>query len=199
MFSLLYGLWEYVSRKEELRVLIIGLDKSGKTTLLEKIKGLFGDTPGLEPHAILPTVGLNVGRLEAFQAQLLLWDLGGAPGLRSIWDKYYADSHALLFVVDASQPARLEEARCELERALASRELFGAPLLVLANKTDLAPEGGAGSSARLGLERLEGRASRVQPASALSGAGVREGLQWLVEQVRRSDRAALLQQRATRA
>ena len=70
------------------------------------MQGLFGDTPGLEPHAILPTVGLNVGRLEAFQAQLLLWDLGGAPGLRSIWDKYYADSHALLFVVDASQPER---------------------------------------------------------------------------------------------
>lgn len=38
MFSLLYGLWEYVFRKQELRVLIIGLDKSGKTTLLEKIK-----------------------------------------------------------------------------------------------------------------------------------------------------------------
>ena len=75
-------------------------------TLASLAQGLFGDTPGLEPHAILPTVGLNVGRLEAFQAQLLLWDLGGAPGLRSIWDKYYADSHALLFVVDASQPAR---------------------------------------------------------------------------------------------
>ena len=75
-------------------------------TLARLLQGLFGDTPGLEPHAILPTVGLNVGRLEAFQAQLLIWDLGGAPGLRSIWDKYYADSHALLFVVDASQPAR---------------------------------------------------------------------------------------------
>jgi stage III sporulation protein SpoIIIAA len=38
MFSLLYGLWEYVFRKEELRVLILGLDKAGKTSLLEKIK-----------------------------------------------------------------------------------------------------------------------------------------------------------------
>lgn len=75
------------------------------------MQGLFGDTLGLEPHAILPTVGLNVGRLEAFQAQLLLWDLGGAPGLRSIWDKYYADSHALLFVVDASQPERCTQVR----------------------------------------------------------------------------------------
>lgn len=54
---------------------------------------------------------------------------------------------------------------------------------VVANKADLAPEGSAGLSARLGLERLEGHVSRVQPASALSGAGVRDGLQWLVEQV----------------
>ncbi len=69
-------------------------------------QGMFSGLPGLEPHAILPTVGLNVGRLDAFQAQLLLWDLGGAPGLRSIWDKYYADTHALLFVVDSSQPER---------------------------------------------------------------------------------------------
>ena len=38
MFSLLYGLWEYIFRKEELRILITGLAKSGKTTLLEKIK-----------------------------------------------------------------------------------------------------------------------------------------------------------------
>ena len=38
MFSLLYGLWEYVFRKEELRVLILGLDKAGKTSLLEKLK-----------------------------------------------------------------------------------------------------------------------------------------------------------------
>ena len=82
------------------------------------MQGLFGDTPGLEPHAILPTVGLNVGRLEAFQAQLLLWDLGGAPGLRSIWDKYYADSHALLFVVDASQPERCTHAHGACRTAL---------------------------------------------------------------------------------
>ena len=44
MFSLLYGLWEYVFRKEELRVLILGLDKAGKTTLLEKLKVLQGFT-----------------------------------------------------------------------------------------------------------------------------------------------------------
>lgn len=62
--------------------------------------------PGLDPQSIVPTVGLNVGRLEAHHALLLFWDLGGAAGLRSIWDKYYADSHALIYVVDSTRPAR---------------------------------------------------------------------------------------------
>ncbi len=56
---------------------------------------------------------------------------------------------------------------------------------MVANKADAAPAGaGADLAARLGVERLEGRAHRVQAASALSGSGVREGLQWLVEQAR---------------
>lgn len=63
-------------------------------------------SPGLEPASIVPTVGLNVGRVEAHHAQLLFWDLGGQAGLRSIWDKYFADSHALIFVVDSTRPAR---------------------------------------------------------------------------------------------
>ncbi len=62
--------------------------------------------PGLDPQSIVPTVGLNVGRVEAHHALLLFWDLGGAAGLRSIWDKYYADSHALMYVVDSTRPAR---------------------------------------------------------------------------------------------
>jgi ADP-ribosylation factor related protein 1 len=78
MFGLLAGLWEYCFRKDELHVLILGVDKAGKTTLLEKMKTMFTDYMGLEPDKILPTVGLNVGRIEAFKAKLIFWDLGGA-------------------------------------------------------------------------------------------------------------------------
>ena len=108
MFSLLYGFWEYIFRKEELRVLILGLDKAGKTNLLERLKTLYTDVPGLETDKILPTVGLNVGRLDIKNNQLLFWDLGGQPGLRSIWDKYYADSHGFIFVVDSTSPSRYD-------------------------------------------------------------------------------------------
>lgn len=106
MFSLLYGFWEYIVRKEELRVLILGLDKAGKTNLLERLKTLYTGSPGLDQDKILPTVGLNVGHLDINKNQLLLWDLGGQAGLRSIWDKYYADTHGVIFVVDSTAESR---------------------------------------------------------------------------------------------
>ena len=134
MFSLLYGFWEYIFRKEEFRILVVGIDKAGKTTLLEKLKSLYSGVAGLDPDKILPTVGLNVGRVEAHNSLLVFWDLGGQAGLRPIWDKYYSDSHGLIFTVDSSQPERFAEAKDALERALGSRDLFGAPILVLANK-----------------------------------------------------------------
>lgn len=59
---------------------------------------------GLDPGKILPTVGLNVGRLEASNQPMVFWDLGGQSGLRSIWAKYYSESHAVIYVVrDASR------------------------------------------------------------------------------------------------
>jgi ADP-ribosylation factor related protein 1 len=107
-----------LARREELHILIIGLDKSGKTTLLERLKTLYTDFPGLEPTQILPTVGLNIGRLEAVDTPLVLWDLGGQVGLRSIWDKYYAESHAVVFVLDAADGRRVDEAKAVLDRAI---------------------------------------------------------------------------------
>jgi ADP-ribosylation factor related protein 1 len=68
----------------------------------------------MEPAKIMPTVGLNVGRVEAHGASLVFWDLGGASSLRGIWEKYYGETHGLVFVVDAAQPQRFDEAKvCE--------------------------------------------------------------------------------------
>jgi signal recognition particle receptor subunit beta len=59
----------------------------------------------------MATVGLNVGRFEAFSTSLVFWDLGGAASLRGIWEKYYKDTHAIIYVVDAADPDRFEEAK----------------------------------------------------------------------------------------
>ncbi|GHP05465.1 hypothetical protein PPROV_000421500 [Pycnococcus provasolii] len=138
MFSLIYGLYQYLFSKTELHVLIVGLDGAGKTTLLERMKAIYTETEGLLPHQILPTVGLNIGRFEAHNARLILWDLGGATQLRGIWEKYYEDAHAVIFVIDGSDARRYAEASEVLRIALSNRALHGAPVLVAANKSDVA-------------------------------------------------------------
>lgn len=193
MFSLIYGLVEYLLRKDEFHILILGLDKAGKTNLLEKLKTLYTDMLGMEPSKILPTVGLNVGRMEAFKSNLVLWDLGGQPGLRSIWDKYFDETHALVYVVDASDRERFEESKRALDKVLGSRQLFGAPLLILANKQDAPGAAGvAEMQEQFGIGKLDTRPVKVQPASAYTAQGIADGLSWLVGVTKRSARVAML-------
>ncbi|WIA36678.1 hypothetical protein OEZ86_007960 [Tetradesmus obliquus] len=164
-------------------------NKSGKTNVLEKLKQLLTDLPGMDPSQIMPTVGLNVGKMEAFNSQLVFWDLGGQQGLRSIWDKYYAETHGLVFVVDATDPERFDEAKVALDKALGARELVGAPLLLIANKQDA--EGAVDMqevSEAFGLGKMDSIPCIVQPASAYTGQGLVDGIKWLVEAVKRSPR-----------
>ena len=136
MFSLLYGFWQALFRKVEFHILILGLDRAGKTSLLEQLKGIFTGMEPLPPGKIPPTVGLNIGRMQIKGRKVLFWDLGGQTGLRAIWEKYYAEAHGLVYVVDAAEPERFDESRGVLQTLMANPEVAGAPLLLLANKQD---------------------------------------------------------------
>ncbi|XP_019169904.1 PREDICTED: ADP-ribosylation factor-related protein 1 [Ipomoea nil] len=197
MFSLFYGLWKYAFSKTEFHVLILGIDKAGKTTLLEKLKSQFSNSEGLPPDRIVPTVGLNIGRVEVSNSKLVFWDLGGQPGLRSIWEKYYEEAHAVMFVVDAACPSRFEDAKSALEKVLRHEDLQGAPLLILANKQDL---GGSVSAEELDryldLKKLDERVYTFQAVSAYEGVGIKESVNWLVDVMERSKRTEALKLRA---
>ena len=100
MYTLLSGLVEWATAKEEVRVILLGLDSAGKTTTLQALRAA-ADRRARGRHAMMssssnaaeplpkarPTVGLNVGRLDTAGAAVMLWDLGGAAGLRVIWDR----------------------------------------------------------------------------------------------------------------
>lgn len=196
MFSLFYGLWKYVFSKTEFHVLILGIDKAGKTTLLEKLKSQFLNIEGLPPDRIVPTVGLNIGRVEVSNSKLVFWDLGGQPGLRSIWEKYYEEAHAVLFVVDAACPSRFEDAKSALEKVLRHEDLHGAPLLIVANKQDLAEAASAEELDRyLDLKKLGERVYKIQAVSAYEGIGIKESVNWLVDAMERSKRTEMLKLR----
>ncbi|KAL1531434.1 ADP-ribosylation factor-related protein 1-like [Salvia divinorum] len=197
MFSLVYGLWKYVFSKMEFHVLILGIDKSGKTTLLEKLKSQYSNLEGLPPDRIVPTVGLNIGRIEVSNSKLAFWDLGGQLGLRSIWEKYYDEAHAVIYVVDAASPSRFEDSKSALEKALRHEDLQGAPVLILANKQDLEEAVSTDELAQyLDINKLDGRDFKFQAVSAFEGLGIKEGVNWLVDAMERSKRTEILRLRA---
>jgi len=190
MFSLLSGLWQCMVAKPEYYVLILGLDRAGKTTLLEQLKATFKGIEPLAPDQIMPTVGLNIGRLEIGNVKLIFWDLGGQSELRSIWDKYFRDTHGLIFVLDSADPNRLTEAKNELDILVRTQELRGVPLLFFVNKQDI--------HTALSPRDLEDafntkkiRASRpfhIHSLTAITGDGIREGISWLVEALKKHAR-----------
>lgn len=167
--------------------------------MLERLKTIYTPLVGLDPGKILPTVGLNVGRLDAFNQSMIFWDLGGQTGLRRIWEKYYDDSHAIIYVVDAATRDRFEESRAALEKVLESRLLYGAPLLLMANKQDLQ---GAADAQEMGeffkMTTDSTRPVRVVPVCAYTGQGLRESVEWLIQTIRTSTRAERLRVKSAR-
>ncbi|KAG1469963.1 hypothetical protein G6F56_002955 [Rhizopus delemar] len=189
MYTLLNGFYNYITRKEEFYVLIIGLDNAGKTTLLERIKSIFMGVAGLHPDKIAPTVGLNIGRVDINSSRINFWDLGGQVELQPIWERYYTECHAIVFVVDSKDPKRLEECRDTFEKMITNDAVEGVPVLMLANKQD--------AEGALRVEeikevfnkiavKLGARDSRVLPVSALEGNGVEEAIDWLVLRLQRN-------------
>ncbi|KAA8903418.1 hypothetical protein TRICI_005708 [Trichomonascus ciferrii] len=166
----------------EYSVLILGLDNAGKTTLLENIKGLYG-SKGLPPEKIAPTVGQNVGHVRINNVLLKLWDVGGQENLRTLWDSYYTDAHAVVFVVDSTDQARLEECKETLDSVVSHEVLEGTPILMLANKQDKEDRMEVEDIKEVFnkiAEKMSARDSRVLPISALEGTGVKEAAEWLV-------------------
>lgn len=123
-FSLLSGFWKYLFTKPKINVLIIGLDHAGKTTILERIKTKFGHLPGIPVDKIPPTIGMNLAKIFFNNTQVIIWDLGGQIKMRNMWERYYDDANAIVFVVDSADITRLEEAKLaygEMETAACQR------------------------------------------------------------------------------
>ncbi|GLH08540.1 E3 ubiquitin-protein ligase TRIM23 [Gryllus bimaculatus] len=120
----------HIGPKIEMRVVTLGLDGAGKTSILFKLKQN-------EFMTMIPTIGFNVETVEYKNLKFTIWDVGGQHKLRPLWKHYYLNTQAVVFVIDSSNRERLPEAHSELAKLMSEKELKDASLLIFANKQDI--------------------------------------------------------------
>ncbi|XP_066156858.1 ADP ribosylation factor 4 [Euwallacea fornicatus] len=159
--------------KKPMRILMVGLDAAGKTTILYKLK--LG-----EIVTTIPTIGFNVETVEYKNISFTVWDVGGQTKIRKLWRHYFANTDGIIFVVDSNDRDRIVESEQELHNMLSEEELRNSVLLVFANKQDLP---NAMSTAeltdKLKLNAMKNRKWFIQATCATQGTGLYQGLDWL--------------------
>ncbi|XP_028457726.1 E3 ubiquitin-protein ligase TRIM23 isoform X1 [Sander lucioperca] len=173
----------HIGPKMEIRVVTLGLDGAGKTTILFKLK----QDEFMQP---IPTIGFNVETVEYKNLKFTIWDVGGKHKLRPLWKHYYLNTQAVVFVIDSCHRDRLMEAHSELAKLLTEKELRDALLLIFANKQFACLQDVPGvvsveeMTELLSLHKLCcGRSWHIQGCDARSGMGLHEGLDWLSRQL----------------
>lgn len=162
----------------EARILVLGLDNAGKTTILKKLSDE-------DITTITPTQGFNIKSLMKDGFKLNVWDIGGQKAIRPYWRNYFESTDALVYVIDSADRKRIDETGVELMQLLEEDKMNGVPLLVLANKQDLITAMSADDMAEaLNLFLIRDRPWQIQGCSAKDGQGLQEGMEWLVQQVK---------------
>lgn len=128
LFSTIMQLFE--TQKQEKRIVMVGLDNAGKTTILNRLSG---DDITKDAH---PTIGFNTRSITYRDDTIIVFDMGGLDKLRPSWKHYYQDVHGIIFVYDISDFERFDEVNEELDNLFSCEYLKQVPILILENKID---------------------------------------------------------------
>eukprot|EP00894_Picocystis_sp_ML_P003694 jgi/Pico_ML_1/54211/g4617.t1 len=168
----------------EMRVVMLGLDAAGKTTILYKLH--IG-----EVLSTVPTIGFNVEKVQYKNVQFTVWDVGGQEKLRPLWRHYFNNTDGLIYVVDSLDRERIGRATSEFKTIIEDPLMRNSALLIFANKQDLK---GAMSPSEvcqhLGLPQMRTRRWHVQGTVATRGEGLYEGLDWLASTLKQMQRGS---------
>uniref|UniRef100_A0A6V2NX47 Uncharacterized protein n=1 Tax=Ditylum brightwellii TaxID=49249 RepID=A0A6V2NX47_9STRA len=161
---------------KNLDIVVIGLENSGKTTLLSVLANG-------EPVETVPTIGLNVKVFKKGNVNMKCWDIGGQSQYRTEWSRYCKGCDVVLYVVDAAAPQKLATAKKELHKLLDDGSIGATPLLILANKIDVQPHVDETELIeRLQLNYVVETPWMVLPISALHITNMEQVIEWLTAQ-----------------
>lgn len=118
------GIW-----KKDAKIVFLGLDNAGKSTLLTVLKT--GRVTQIDPtrYACSEVLTINKVKMSAF-------DIGGHEAMRKMWREYFPKIDAIVYLIDAADPERFEESKREFQKILETDELGNIPILILGNKID---------------------------------------------------------------
>ncbi|XP_037348245.1 putative ADP-ribosylation factor-like protein 5C isoform X2 [Talpa occidentalis] len=152
--------------KQEHKVIIVGLDNAGKTTILYQL--LMNEVVHTNP-----TIGSNVEEIVLQKTHFLMWDLGGQETLRSAWTAYYSNTEFIILVIDSTDRERLLTTREELYKMLSHEALRDASVLIFANKQDMKDSMTTVEISQfLTLSNIKDHPWHIQGCCALTGEGL---------------------------
>lgn len=164
---------------EPLHIVMLGLDGSGKTTILYRMK------LDQNIYETRPTTAFNVETISVLKNKFRIWDVSGTESHRSLWKAYIRKSHGIIFVIDSTDTDRFEEAKVELENVLNCDVTKKLPILILANKQDKKTSISAISlSRKLNLDSLDKSVKwRLCDSSGCYGNGLNEAMIELAQMI----------------
>ena len=167
----------FTKSRNNFKIIILGMQNAGKTTILYRLSiGQLVKTT--------PTIGSNVEELTYNNVKFQAWDLGGQESTRSLWDVYYLNTDAIVYVIDSQDDEYFEESKAQFHKLLVHPNLKNATILIFANKQDLP---GAKDVNKLiqdyEFDKIKNHIWQIQSCSALNGEGLITGIKWLSEQL----------------
>ncbi|XP_057653807.1 ADP-ribosylation factor-like protein 6 isoform X1 [Diorhabda carinulata] len=169
-------------KKKEVNVLVVGLNNSGKSTVVNKFKN-----EDERVTDVVPTVGFSVERFQNKNLSFTAFDMSGHGRYRDLWEHYYKDCHGIIFVIDSSDRLRLVVVKEELDLLLQHPDICNKkiPILFFANKMDSKEAlSSVKIAAGLGLDKIMNKPWHISSSNALTGEGLQDGVEWLTQQIR---------------
>lgn len=163
------------------KLLFIGLDNAGKTSLLTFLE------QGPNDVVPKPSVAFDTRAVKYKGVNFDIYDVAGGQKVRDLWKHYYADMDAVVWVIDASDAERFAESKAALQTALKDASMKrDSPILFVVNKAD-APGAKSNDEIKAALDldnSLKGRTWTLQRTNAKKGDGVYEGFKWLCVEIK---------------
>ncbi|MHA1910175.1 MAG: ADP-ribosylation factor family protein [Candidatus Kariarchaeaceae archaeon] len=168
----------HLGKEYSAKILILGLDFAGKTSLTKHL------TKNAN-YSIGPTIGHNIEMIKFNKWNITLIDVTGQKKFRFLWSAHYPNLDGLIYVIDASDKKRLEEnKKVFLEFIIQNPELNEIPILVFANKQDVI-DSIPGNNLLTAMGFQIGKEHRIKAISSsiIKKQGINEGMDWLINRI----------------